>query len=84
MASSDSSESLSLLDLFFAILCPLAVAAIDYQLDLGLTNKLLVGVVRSIVQLFFAGYVLLSYIFSMNSPLSVVGYLFCMIMIASR
>jgi len=59
------------------------VCGVSRRLKLGLESKLLTAVARSAVQLFFAGYVLLGFVFSMRRPIYVLGYLFFMILIAA-
>lgn len=62
---------------------PLLVIAISYHLNLGINKTLLVAVVRSAVQLMLAGYVILSFIFSIKSITLSLLYLFCTMIIAA-
>lgn len=83
MSPPQSSNSLSALSLFLALLCPLSVVGLSYYLKLNIIRKILVSVSRTIIQLLLAGYVLLGFIFSMRSPVYVIGYLLLMVAIAS-
>ena len=69
--------------LFLALLCPLSIVLLSYHLNLAIARKILISVTRTIVQLLLAGYVLLSFIFSMNSPVYVLVYLGMMMLIAA-
>lgn len=69
--------------LFFALLCPLSTALFAYFMRLDIQKKILIAVLRTVVQLFLAGYVLLGFIFSIQSPWLVLAYLIGMSIIAS-
>jgi putative ABC transport system permease protein len=69
--------------LFFALLCPLSTALFAYFMRLEIQKKILIAVLRTVVQLFLAGYVLLGFIFSIQSPWLVLAYLVGMSIIAS-
>jgi putative ABC transport system permease protein len=74
---------LSFLQLSLALLAPISIYVISIYLKLDFGHKILISVFRTIVQLLLAGYVLLSFIFSIQSPYIVITYLFVMAMIAS-
>ena len=76
-------SSLPIWRLAMALLAALSGVAISYHFSLGIEKKLLIGFVRSIVQLLLLGYVLLNFIYSLNSPWIVAFYLLAMISIAA-
>ena len=69
--------------LTLALLCPLFVVLFSAYYSLNLERQLVVSVIRTIVQLLLAGYILLGFIFSIKSPIAVIAYLVCMGLIAS-
>lgn len=69
--------------LFLALLCPISIVFLSWHLKLEISRKIIISVIRTIVQLLLAGYVLLSFIFSMNSPVLVIAYLTIMMLIAA-
>ena len=79
----ETDKSLSLFNLFLALLCPLSIVWLSYYLKLNIETKILVSVARTIIQLLLAGYVLLGFIFSMRNPIYVIAYLLLMVGIAS-
>ena len=80
----DKEESaLPIWRLAMALLAAFSGVALSYHFSLGIEKKLLIGFVRSIVQLLLLGYVLLNLIYSLNSPWIVAFYLLAMISIAS-
>lgn len=81
--STGASAEISIWRLLLALIPPLAVSVISYQLNLQIARKILISIIRTIVQLLLAGYVLLSFIFDMRSPFIVMGYLVLMIFIAA-
>ena len=81
--SGGGSAPLSLPRLFFSLCVPLVVVVFSYKLKLQLEQKLLIATIRSIVQLFLAGYVLLGFIFASKSLVMVLLYLSMMISIAA-
>ena len=81
--SMGASAEISVFRLGFALLLPLSVAVFAYYMKLNIVDKILVSLCRTIVQLLLAGYVLLSFIFSMKSALLVIAYLFLMTVIAA-
>jgi len=85
--SADTANSgvppLPALSLFLSICCPLAVVALSKHLKLELETKLLIGTARCVVQLLFAGGVLLGWVFRIRHPILVLAYLCLMCAIAS-
>lgn len=79
----ESNGELPPLNLALALLCPLTVLAFSYKLGLNIERKIVISVTRTIVQLLLAGYVLLSFVFSLHSPFAVAAYLLMMSLIAS-
>ena len=80
----DKEESaLPIWRLAMALLAAFSGVVLSYHFSLGIERKLLIGFVRSIVQLLLLGYVLLNLIYSLNSPWVVVFYLLAMISIAA-
>eukprot|EP01031_Cornospumella_fuschlensis_P025627 gene25627-30949_t len=82
----DSSSSATPIEpwrLAMTLLGPAVFLGFSYYLELGLNKKLILAIVRSSVQLLFLGYVLLNYIFSLQSIPIIFLYLFCMILIAA-
>jgi putative ABC transport system permease protein len=77
------STPIPLLKLVIASLFPLAVALASWYLKLKLLKTILISLARLVVQLTFAGYVLLGLIFSLGSPTLVLGYLLVMVAIAA-
>lgn len=75
--------SLSIWRLGLALLCPISIVFLSWHLHLDIARKIVVSVSRTIIQLLLAGYVLLSFIFSMNSPVYVLMYLTIMMLIAA-
>lgn len=75
--------SISIWRLFLALLCPISIVFLSWHLNLDISRKIVISVLRTIVQLLLAGYVLLSFIFSMNSPVYVLLYLLLMMLIAA-
>lgn len=69
--------------LFLALLCPISIVFLSWHLNLEISRKILISVSRTIIQLLLAGYILLSFIFSMNSPILVIMYLSMMMLIAA-
>jgi putative ABC transport system permease protein len=69
--------------LMMSALGPFILLAISYKMALGMEKKIVVGLVRSSMQLLFLGYVLLGFIFSFKSPWIVFLYLTVMILIAA-
>lgn len=69
--------------LILAFFCPLLVSFFSYKLKLNIERKILIAISRTIIQLLLAGYVLLSFIFSMSSPFGVFLYLIGQISLAS-
>ena len=78
-----SDRSISPARLGIALLCPLFVVLFSWLLQLKIEKKIIVAVLRTMGQLFFAGYILLGFIFSMKNPFLVFGYLLFMSMIAA-
>ena len=70
-------------EILFAMAGPFLIVCVSAWFTLGIEYQLLKGIVRSATQLFLAGFVLLSFIFSQNSPLVTFGYLSMMALIAS-
>ena len=70
-------------EILFAMAGPFLIVCVRAWFTLGIEYQLLKGIVRSATQLFLAGFVLLSFIFSQNSPLVTFGYLSMMALIAS-
>lgn len=66
-----------------ALLAALLSVIMSYHLRINIEKKLLVGLIRCILQLLLLGYVLLNFIFSVNSPVVVAIYLFAMLLIAA-
>eukprot|EP01031_Cornospumella_fuschlensis_P025822 gene25822-31185_t len=82
----DSSSSATPIEpwrLAMTLLGPAVFLGFSYYLELGLNKKLILAIVRSSVQLLFLGYVLLNYIFLLQSIPIIFLYLFCMILIAA-
>ncbi|CAM9723994.1 unnamed protein product, partial [Ectocarpus fasciculatus] len=75
--------ALSLTELCLALVGPLCVLGISYRLNLRISQRIVITLLRTVVQLLLAGYVLLGFIFSMHSPVYVLGYLFLMVVISS-
>jgi len=75
---------LSLIQLFLALCAPVAMIALSVYLKLDIGYKIIISITRTIVQLLFAGFVLLGFIFSIKSPFLVVVYLILMSMIAAH
>ena len=75
--------ALSLTELCLALVGPLCVLWISYKLNLRISKRIVITLLRTIVQLLLAGYVLLAFIFSMHSAVYVLGYLFLMVVISS-
>lgn len=81
--TNENDAGVPLFRLLIALSCPLIVAFFAYTFKLKLEKKILMSVFRTIVQLFFAGYVLLGFIFSMKNPFLVLAYLVLMTLIAA-
>ena len=81
--SSQGSKPLSAYQLFLAALCPLSVILLSFKYKLGIEKMVIIASSRAAFQLFFAGYVLLGFIFSINSPILVFGYILVMAFIAA-
>ena len=79
-----SAAELSLMQLFLALCAPMAMIVLSVYLKLDIASKIIISITRTIVQLLFAGFVLLGFIFSITSPFLVVAYLFVMSMIAAQ
>lgn len=77
-------QELSLLQLFLALCAPIAMILLSIHLKLDIGYKIVISITRTIVQLLFAGCILLGIIFSIKSPILVVSYLFLMSMIAAQ
>ena len=75
-------RALTLIEILLAAAGPATVVCISYYLTLGLEFQLFKGMVRSATQLFMAGFVLLSFIFSQDSLIFTFGYLSMMALIA--
>ena len=75
-------RALTFIEILLSGAGPAAVVAISYHFSLGLELQLFKGIVRSASQLFLAGFVLLSFIFSQNSLLFTFGYLSLMALVA--
>lgn len=69
--------------LVLTLLGPVALIFVSRYLNLQLERALIIGTIRSSVQLLFLGYVLLNIIFSLNSVPVVFTYLSVMILIAA-
>lgn len=69
--------------LILSTLGPVLLLALSYKLDLKIERKIIVGLIRSSIQLLFLGYLLLNILFSLNSLPLVLFYLFIMISIAA-
>ena len=74
---------LSFLQLLLALVCPVAVIFLSRKVNLGIEKMIVMAILRSTGQLMFAGYILLAFIFEINSPFVVVLYLSAMIFIAA-
>eukprot|EP01038_Epipyxis_sp_PR26KG_P010274 gene10274-13815_t len=81
--SMGAGAKISLPRMGFALAFPCLVILISIRLKLNFEYKLCISVLRTIVQLLLAGYVLLSFIFSLNSPVYVGLYLLFMSLIAA-
>jgi len=81
--SSSSSSTITITSLFLALLCPIFVVILSLYLKLNIATKIIVAVVRTIVQLLLAGYLLLGFIFDLSNPIAVVSYLVMMAFIAT-
>jgi len=82
-SSSSSSLTITITSLFLALLCPISVVILSLYLKLNIATKIIVAVVRTIVQLLLAGYLLLGFIFDLSNPIAVVLYLVMMAFIAA-
>jgi putative ABC transport system permease protein len=60
-----------------------ALLIFSYFLQVGIEKKIVVGLIRSSLQLFLLGYLLLNLLFSLSSPFLIVCYLLFMISIAA-
>jgi len=69
--------------LVLSLLCPLLVIGISYCLDLGIQKIMFISLARSAVQLMLAGYVILSFIFSIKSVAVSLLYLLLTMIIAA-
>ena len=78
-----ASAEISVWRMFLALIPPLIVIVISYHLKLKITRMIVVSISRTIFQLLLAGYVLLSFIFDMHSPVVVMAYLLVMMLIAA-
>lgn len=78
-----AADFISPIRLVLSTLGPWILLYLSYNLQLKLEKKLIVGLLRSSLQLLFLGSVLLHFIFSFRSPLLVLCYLLFMIFIAS-
>ena len=61
----------------------MSIVILSWHFKLEIARKIIISVSRTIIQLLLAGYVLLSFIFSMNSPIYVLMYLGLMMLIAA-
>lgn len=66
-----------------ALLAALSSVALSYYFQLGIEKQVTIALGRAIVQLLLLGYVLLNFIFSMNSPILVFVYIGIMLLIAA-
>lgn len=78
-----SSEALSGAELALALVGPLVILVMAHLLQLRISKRIIVTLFRTVIQLLLAGYVLLGFIFSMQSPVYVLGYLLLMVVISS-
>ena len=78
-----ASAEISVWRMFLALIPPLIVIVISYHLKLQITKMIIISISRTILQLLLAGYVLLSFIFDMHSPVVVMAYLLVMMLIAA-
>ena len=83
MSAGSESPSLSLLELSLSLLGPSLILVLCHVLHLRITKRIVIVLLRTVVQLWFAGYILLGFIFSMKSPVYVFCYLLLMVMISS-
>ena len=83
-SSSSAAAELPIQSLLLALLCPLSVMILSLYLKLNIAQKILISVTRTIVQLLFAGYLLLGFIFELRNPYIVLLYLLLMAIIASN
>lgn len=81
--SAAPANELSLFRMFLALLCPLSVVGVSHYLQLGIGMKIVTSLIRTITQLLLAGYVLLGFIFHLQSPFAVGAYLLMMCLIAA-
>jgi putative ABC transport system permease protein len=82
-ASMSQGATISVWRLFLALLCPISIVFLSWHLNLQISRKIVLSVSRTIIQLLLAGYVLLSFIFSMNSPVIILIYICMMMLIAA-
>lgn len=75
---------LTLIQLFLALCAPIAMIVLSIYLKLDIGYKIFISIMRTIIQLLFAGCILLGFIFSIESQFLVVAYLFIMSMIAAQ
>jgi len=80
---SASEETLEPWRLGLALAAALTSVVLSYRFQLGIEKELLIALGRVIVQLLLLGYVLLNFIFSMNSPIVVALYVILMLLIAA-
>jgi putative ABC transport system permease protein len=66
-----------------SLLVALSGLVLSYHLKLGIEKKLSIALARAVVQLLLLGFVLLNFLFSMNSLPLVAGYLVAMLLIAA-
>lgn len=66
-----------------ALLAALSSVALSYHFQLNIEKQVLIALGRAILQLLLLGYVLLNFIFSMNSPIVVFVYISIMLLIAA-
>jgi len=83
MGVDSRAPNLQLWQLGIAMACPLAVIAISYWYDLKMERKMFISVIRTIVQLFAAGYFIIEFIFKANYFWVVLIYLLIMVLIAA-
>lgn len=74
---------ISNLQLSFAVFLVLITGGVSALLRLGLLKSLVWGTIRTVIQLTLVGYVL-AYVFSLDSPVLVLGILTAMCLVAAR
>ena len=84
LENSTPTEALPIVSLLLALLCPISVIFLSLYLKLDIAQKITISVTRTIVQLLFAGYLLLGFIFDLRNPFVVLLYLLVMAIIAAN